>query len=1302
MGDQIERVVLTAEDQTKAAVQSANKNIASVEDAAGRASAAVTKTGAQAGQTVVAITDRTRAQIDRTVAQAESRLNALKTPLEKLDAMKSSALSKVAGDPAAIGRVTAAYEKLIAIEKIQETTAARNEGFQKLSNLIKGGIETPANTAKSAVEGLAEEVGGFGIVAAGAAVGVAALVYEGFELVESAGAQAVALIHLSQRMGISFDDAQNLSAMTKIAGVDIDAFTGLTRKLSETLATGGATTASTVQKFEDLGIRVVESNGQFRSSIDIIRDLSKELNKLPDHASQVKLVADSLGKGALELFPLIKNFGEFEEKAGAVGNALDEGVAKHLEDALQKLDAMGLSWDRLKLKFAEKLVVTVEVVGSFFDKFKRPGAGGIANDGGPIAKMLAEDHAEAQRIANEPTQDVLRGNALVKQFRDRQNNGNLAQKITGLESQRNEVGAHIQLGAGEAIQKAAIANFDALSAKIDRAKEQLKDLAEIPNKEKEARKQLTAAEAEQADGESRLFIQRANTLEQLGVTKKAIGDINAEFAIRISLEQKAETLALNRLRTANAETSLSKDKAAALRGLDPSTLSDVDQRGSLPARRANVDADFEARSLQLHIDTVNQELKFELAKLDVVHDAKLVDDKTYLADKAQKEAIAQLKIDGFRISSSAATDAAILNARDAAQAEAVTKTVELTRQTEEARRQIAVQGLEAERAAKLQALSGIQAVTIQQQIDVETKRAAVTADYESRITDKKIESITAQNDLDLKLLQVLLDAKLITETAYEDERRAIADANQAKIDAARLARDAAVNSAEQQAAQKTADIVRQHNQEVFDSFKQGVRGVLDDVIDKGQNIFKAIGTSIKNAFENEFKDLIASKAAAILTEAVTGTKVAIAGNASQNHGPLGKILGAIGLGGGNKPVFGAKLEAPNHLGDVTLVSGAVPVVLVGASNGPGTQVQKVAQAASPSGGGIGGLLGGLLGLGGASSAAGTAGTGGTAVSSSIDFGQGAQALGTSVNAGTDAVSAGTSSAGGAASSGLGGLFGNLTGPGSLLGKLGALGGGGKAGAGIGGGTGIGGAGGGALLLGGGLLAADGLRRGGLVGLGETALGGAAIGAKFGGPIGALIGGAIGAAAGAIRLFIKGKAEKIVDKVKAVYGVDISKQFAANPLQGIIDQNFGGNIDVGIRSPQVRDMIELYAQSTGQRFPLADKPQAVSLAINGGTLQQVAAQVDGSSIGYGGGSAGLSSPVDQLITGRTAAGPNGASTVVVQSLSLSLNGKSASQALTGQIAKSPDAVGAASIAAGARGTTRRQLAVQQSAPGLLLS
>ena len=112
----------------------------------------------------------------------------------------------------------------------------------------------------------------------------------------------------------------------------------------------------------------------------------------------------------------------------------------------------------------------------------------------------------------------------------------------------------------------------------------------------------------------------------------------------------------------------------------------------------------------------------------------------------------------------------------------------------------------------------------------------------------------------------------------------------------------------------------------------------------------------------------------------------------------------------------------------------------------------------------------------------------------------------------------------------------------------------------------------AALMGGAMLAMDGLRRGGLTGLAETTGGGAMMGFKFGGPIGVAIGAGIGAVAGIVRLFIKSGADKVKSKIKEVYGLDVpDKDF----LQSILDlakSAFGGNIDLAIRSNQVRDWL----------------------------------------------------------------------------------------------------------------------------------
>lgn len=147
------------------------------------------------------------------------------------------------------------------------------------------------------------------------------------------------------------------------------------------------------------------------------------------------------------------------------------------------------------------------------------------------------------------------------------------------------------------------------------------------------------------------------------------------------------------------------------------------------------------------------------------------------------------------------------------------------------------------------------------------------------------------------------------------------------------------------------------------------------------------------------------------------------------------------------------------------------------------------------------------------------------------------------------------------------------------------------------------------------LAAFGLKRGGLVGLGMTTAGGALIGARFGGPIGAAIGAGIGAAAGAIRLLFKGARDKVREKIRSLYGIDVRDKGILGQIVNTSKTAFGGNLDLAIRSPGVRDLLELFAMSTGQSFSgFNARVTGVSLVQRSGMLSQLASFRGGAAAG----------------------------------------------------------------------------------------
>ena len=136
------------------------------------------------------------------------------------------------------------------------------------------------------------------------------------------------------------------------------------------------------------------------------------------------------------------------------------------------------------------------------------------------------------------------------------------------------------------------------------------------------------------------------------------------------------------------------------------------------------------------------------------------------------------------------------------------------------------------------------------------------------------------------------------------------------------------------------------------------------------------------------------------------------------------------------------------------------------------------------------------------------------------------------------------------------------------------------------------------------------------------------------------------------------------------------------------QGFGGNLDMAIRTPQIRDLIELYAMSTGQStggLPPTMRP--VSLVQTGGSLfQQEASQGGLSSIG-----------LDRIGAGSPAnAGP------MVINITVPGAKEFFEKETVRVVVENPRAVQAAAMNAIRANSNRRELTSLQLSPGTLTS
>jgi hypothetical protein len=227
---------------------------------------------------------------------------------------------------------------------------------------------------------------------------------------------------------------------------------------------------------------------------------------------------------------------------------------------------------------------------------------------------------------------------------------------------------------------------------------------------------------------------------------------------------------------------------------------------------------------------------------------------------------------------------------------------------------------------------------------------------------------------------------------------------------------------------------------------------------------------------------------------------------------------------------------------------------------------------------------------------------------------------------------------------------------------------------------------------------------GLTGNDAGTWGGAAQGAAGGfliaGPIGAAVGFAIGV--GEIAAGVESPRRKAIREVKQDYHITISNSMADQIVQ-IAKQKYGSNIAIAVRSPDVRQMLGIYAAGTGQSqnsLLSSTIPRAGSLVEQGGQLYQQATYVNGQAYTYQSNLPVLGGPAG---TYPSTSGPAVAAVpppINIQSLSLSVGDKGAADFLSGSVVTS-DFVASQYSEAQNNSNGRLQNAATIQQPGLIV-
>lgn len=616
--------------------------------------------------------------------------------------------------------------------------------------------------------------------------------------------------------------------------------------------------------------------------------------------------------------------------------------------------------------------------------------------------------------------------------------------------------------------------------------------------------------------------------------------------------------------------------------------------------------------------------------------------------------------------------------------------------------------LSASKDHQLRQLDGIYTVTIQQKMALEQQKG----DIEKRFLDESLQ----------RQIEVL---RRRSEVQIQEAQRGITDPS--VRDFIRFGYDQKLGNDVEVLSRQTYDKIQASQDQVnirqielmrgqFDQLRSQADGIFDAMLTRSKGLWDAIKNMFLGALLTPVKQAFSTAVAGLLMPVLYGGSAAAAGlgggsGAASSAAPSSAGALAPGAASAIDPAYWGHMLTGWGMGEA-------PVSSVGAIvGGPGGTSGFAGPVMMGGGGGVGGggmSLGGIFGSGtggglGIGNLKGVLGNLRNLTGIGKDITVGNTGIGGSITKVSWADATRLEKLQGVASSPLAGALGAMLFMDSLKrrsarSEIEATAGGGLAGASIANQMGLDPVSGGIAGAGIGIGIA-GLRRGGKIGLLESTGGFAAAGFMIGGPIGAAVGAGVGLGLGLARLtglwstFV----EQIQHRVKSKYGITVDYNFGQQLAQ-MIKEQYHGSIEIGISSKPVRDLIQLYAQTTAQKMPL--DPYTVrpySLSESGGKLYQDPTYVNGAAYSFAGGPP-VSGPYSTV--GTLPAPMYGGSGPTVIQNHISLDGPSSAAFLQGQtvqaIQSSPRAV-SSSFARGARASAgRRSSATALMSPNLITS
>ncbi len=239
----------------------------------------------------------------------------------------------------------------MALAKLSIDIEARLANFERDMSKIARTSEESAKKVQNSWKSVGETIG----AAIGAFVAV--------DLVSRFKGIADSMDEMSkaaQTVGLTTERLSELAYAGSLSGVQFEEMTKSLGKLSVKMQEAESGTKTSVDLFNDLGIKVSDASGKLKSSDAVLEEIADKFEKTKDGAAKTSIAIELFGRSGAKLVPLLNGgsagIGELADEARRLGAVFDGEMSKKAEEFNDNIERLGVVSQSSGRLFANELL----------------------------------------------------------------------------------------------------------------------------------------------------------------------------------------------------------------------------------------------------------------------------------------------------------------------------------------------------------------------------------------------------------------------------------------------------------------------------------------------------------------------------------------------------------------------------------------------------------------------------------------------------------------------------------------------------------------------------------------------------------------------------------------------------------------------------------------------------------------------------------------------------------------------------------------------------------------------------------